>query len=374
MSAPKLSISRRTRSTPFSTRVDAAGVQSFTVYNHMLLPTSFRGVEDDYWHLRRAVQVWDVGCERQVEVAGPHAMRLAQLLTVRDLRTFAIGRCGYAPIVDDDGLLINDPVVLRLAEDRFWFSVADSDLVLWAGGLARGLGLNVTVNEPDVWPLGLQGPSAEDVAAKVFGESVRTIKFFRFGEVTFEGHRMVIARSGWSAQGGFEIYVDDVEVGGAIYDALMVAGEPYDIGPGCPNNIERIEAGLLSYGNDVTRSDTALEAGLEKYCSLDAPIEAIGLDALRRQQAEGIRRRICGLMIDGDPVPGPRVAWDASSNGQNVGFVTSSAWSPRLLSNVALGMINVEHTTVGTLLDVATPDGDRVARVCEVPFPGAIQR
>lgn len=339
----------------------------------MLLPTSFRGVEEDYWHLRRAVQVWDVGCERQVEIVGPDAAQLAQLLTVRDLRSFTVGRCGYAPIVDDDGLLINDPIVLRLAEDRFWFSVADSDVVLWASGLARGLGLDVSVREPDVWPLGLQGPLAEDVAAKVFGESVRVIKFFRFAEVTFEGHRMVMARSGWSAQGGFEIYVDDADVGRAIYDALMIAGQPCDIGPGCPNQIERIEAGLLSYGNDITREDTALEAGLEKYCSLDAPIEAIGIEALRRQRADGISRKICGLMIEGDPVPGPRVPWDISNNDHRVGCVTSSVWSPRLLSNVALAMINVEHAAVGTHLVIAASGGDRLARVCEVPFPGAIQ-
>lgn len=374
MKRPLLSISRRTRSTPFSSRVEADGVQSFTVYNHMLLPTSFRGVEEDYWHLRRAVQLWDVACERQVEIAGPDAARLAQLITVRDLRTFAVGRCGYAPIVDDDGLLINDPIVLRVAEDRFWFSVADSDVVLWAGGLARGLGLDVEVKEPDVWPLGIQGPRAEDVATTVFGGSVRDIKFFRFAEVTFQGHRMLMARSGWSAQGGFEIYVDDAEVGGALYDAIMTAGQAHDIGPGCPNQIERIEAGLLSYGNDVTRADTALEAGLDRYCSLDAPIEAIGIDALRRQRAEGVRRRICGLVIDGEPVSGQRMPWDASANGQSIGIVTSSAWSPRLSTNVALAMISVDHTTIGAQFVVATPDGERVARVTDVPFPGAVQR
>jgi dimethylsulfoniopropionate demethylase len=354
--------------------VDAAGVQSFTVYNHMLLPTSFRGVENDYWHLRKAVQLWDVGCERQVEVSGPDSARLAQLLTVRDLRSFSVGRCGYAPIVDDEGRLINDPIVIRVAEDRFWFSVADSDVVLWASGLARGLGLNVRVSEPDVWPLGIQGPLAEDVAAKLLGESVRSIKFFRFAKVEFEGHQMIMARSGWSAQGGFEIYVDDAEVGGALYDALMIAGEPYDIGAGCPNQIERIEAGLLSYGNDMTRSDTALEAGPEKYCSLDAPIDAIGIDALRRQRAEGVRKQICGLMISGEPVPGPRVPWEVSCNGKPAGMVTSSVWSPRLLSNVALAMINLEYTAIGTQLAVGAPGGDRAAQVCEVPFPGAVQR
>ncbi len=213
-------------------------------------------------------------CERQVELVGPDAARLAQLLTVRDLRSFAVGRCGYAPVVDDHGRMINDPVVLRLADDRFWFSVSDSDVVLWAGGLAHGFGLDVTVHEPDVGPLAVQGRHAEEVVASVFGEAVREIKFFRFAPLAFGGHQLLVARSGWSAQGGFEIYVDDAALGGELYDALMAAGEQYDIGPGCPNLIERIEAGLLTYGTDVTRADTALEAGLERYCSLDAPIDA----------------------------------------------------------------------------------------------------
>jgi dimethylsulfoniopropionate demethylase len=374
MAAPALSISRRTRSTPFSSRVEAAGVAAYTVYNHMLLPTVFRGLEEDYDHLRRAVQVWDVSCERQVEIAGPDAARLAQLLTVRDLRTFAVGRCGYSPIVDDDGLLINDPVVLRLADDRFWFSIADSDVALWAQGLARNMNLDVSVGEPDVWPLGLQGPLAENVGARVFGEDIRAIKFFRFARLLFEGHPLVVARSGWSAQGGFEFYVDDPDVGTALYDALMTAGEPDDIGPGCPNQIERIEAGLLSYGNDVTRADTALEAGLAQYCSLDAPIEAIGIDALRRQAAIGVTRRVGGLLIDGEPIRSQRDPWPILANDQEVGYLTSAIWSPRLKSNVALGMIAVEHGAVGNRLTVNAPDGGRPATVSALPFPGASQR
>jgi dimethylsulfoniopropionate demethylase len=345
----------------------------------MLLPTSFRGVEEDYFHLRRAVQLWDVSVEQQVEVAGPDAIRLAQLLTVRDLRTFAVGRCGYAPVVDHDGLLINDPIVIRLAEDRFWFSIADSDVALWAQGIAYGMGLDVAVHEPQVWPLAIQGPLAEEVAAQVFGEAVRSIKFFRFAELAFQGHPLVVARSGWSAQGGFEIYVDDAQVGVALYDAITAAGEPFDIGPGCPNQIERIEAGLLSYGNDVTRADTPLEAGLAAYCSLDAPIEAIGIEALRNQRASGVTRKICGLMIEGERVPGQRNPWaisrsDSTDATSSIGHVTSSIWSPRLLSNVALAMLSSDHLAIGTEVVVQAPDGPRSAKVCEVPFEGAVQR
>jgi dimethylsulfoniopropionate demethylase len=371
---PTLSISRRIRSTPFSSRVEAFGVTSYTVYNHMLLPTVIRGVEQDYHHLRSAVQVWDVSCERQVQLLGPDAGRLAQMLTVRDLRSFVDGRCGYAPVVDDDGLLINDPVVLRLADDRYWFSISDSDVALWAGAIARSLRLDVSVTEPDVWPLAVQGPRADDVAAAVFGPAVRDIRFFRFAPMRFEGHELLVARSGWSAQGGFEIYVDDPDVGWRLYDALMAAGEPYDIGPGCPNMIERIEAGLLSYGTDVTRADTALEAGLARYCSLDAPIDAIGIEALRNQASAGVTRRICGVTIEGERVPPQRNPWTATVRGEPIGVVTSAVWSPRLGTNVGLAMVSVAQGVPGSEMVVHCTDSDRTATVVELPFPGASQR
>jgi dimethylsulfoniopropionate demethylase len=373
--SPTLAITRRIRSTHWSGRVEASGVKAYTVYNHMLLPTQLRGVEADYEHLRRAVQVWDVACERQVELVGPDADRLAQLLTVRDLRPMSIGRCGYAPVVDRDGHMINDPVVLHVGTDRWWFSVADSDVVLWAGGLAHGMGLDVRVHEPDVSPLAIQGPRSDDVMARVFGDAVRDIRFFRFEPLAFDGHEMFVARSGWSAQGGFEVYVDDEAVGQRLYDRLFEVGADLDIGPGCPNLIERIEAGLLTYGTDMTRDDTALEAGLDRYCALDAPIDAIGLEALRRQRDVGVTRRIRGLTIVGDRVPHNRAPWPVvAADGSSAGMVTSAVWSPRLATNVAIGMLGVDHGAAGASLHVETPDGPRAATVCDLPFPGASQR
>ena len=371
---PSLSVTRRIRSTPWSSRIEASGVLSYTVYNHMLLPTQIRGVEADYHHLRAAVQIWDVACERQVELRGPDADRLAQLLTVRDLRPMEIGRCGYAPVVDANGRMLNDPVVLHVEMDRWWFSVADSDLVLWAGGIALGMGLDVEVHEPNVSPLAVQGPKSEDVIARVFGDDVRAIRFFRFSVLPFEGHPLLVARSGWSAQGGFEIYVDDDAIAGRLYDALMAAGEPDGIGPGCPNLIERIEAGLLTYGSDITRDDTALEAGLDRYCALDAPIEAIGLDALRRQRAEGVGRRIRGLTIAGAPVPLVRTYWPLRAGEGSAGRVTSATWSPRLGTNVAIGMVDAAFTSPGTQLAIDVDGERRQAEVCDLPFPGSSQR
>jgi dimethylsulfoniopropionate demethylase len=374
MNAPGLAITRRIRSTIWSSRLEAYGVKSYTVYNKMLLPTQILGVEEDYQHLRSAVQVWDVACERQVQIAGPDASRFTQLLVVRDLRTFDVGRCGYTPVCDHDGRMINDPIVSRVGEHRYWLSIADSDVLLWADGIARTLGLDVEVSEPDVSPLAVQGPHSDDVMARVFGEAVGEIKFFRFKPLAFRGHEMFVARTGWSAQGGFEIYVDDAELGGLLWDDLMAAGADFDIRPGCPNLIERIEAGLLTYGTDMTRQHTALEAGLEKYCALDAPIEAIGLEALRRQRDAGLTRRMCGFVIDGDRVPLPRDAWPVAVDGGEVGTVTSAVWSPRLESNVALGMMPIELTAVGTEITLIAPDATRTGRVSEVPFPGAVQR
>ena len=372
--APQLAITRRTRSTPFSSRIEDFGVQAYTIYNHMLLPTRIRGVEEDYFHLRNNVQLWDVSCQRQVELRGPDAARLAQLMTVRDLRKLEIGKCALAPVCDQDGFLLNDPVAIRVAQDRFWFSISDLDILLWAQGIALGMKLDVKIFEPEIWPLAVQGPKAEDVVVAVFGEAVRKTKFFRFDNLEFMGHKFLVARSGWSAQGGFEIYVDDAVIGVQLYDALAEAGKQFDIGPGCPNLIERIEAGLMTYGSDITRADTPLEAAMEQYVSLDADIDAIGLDAIRAVAKRGIDRRVCGLTIDGPKVPANRNPWPVKVGGKQIGSVTSAVWSPRLETNVALGQLAIDYTPVGTKVLVQTPAGEFSAQVSPVPFDGATKK
>ena len=361
----QISLSRRLRRTPFSDGVEAAGVKGYTVYNHMLLPTVFESVEADYHHLKRHVQVWDVSCERQVELRGPDAARMIQMLTPRDLRGMMPGQCFYVPIVDETGGMLNDPVAVKLAEDRWWISIADSDLLFWIKGIVNGWRLDVLVDEPDVSPLAIQGPKADDLLARVFGDSVRDIKFFRFGVYQFQGKDLVIARSGYSKQGGFELYVEGSELGMPLWRKLFEAGEDLNVRAGCPNLIERIEGGLLSYGNDMTDDNTPHECGLGRFCNTHTAIGCIGRDALLRVAKEGPVQQIRALAIEGAPVPPCDRVWPVYANGKRVGKVTSAAWSPDFNTNVAIGMIRVTHWDDDTKVEVQTPDGTRAAVVRE---------
>jgi len=360
------------RRTPYTDRVEALGGRDFSVVNHMLLPKSFRqSPEEAYWHLREQVQIWDVSCQRQVDIRGPDAGRLAQWMTPRNLSQAAVGDCLYAPLTDASGGLVNDPIALKLADDRWWLSIADSDVLLWALGLATGARLNVGVEEPDVSPLAIQGPRAEALMAAVFGDAIRRLRFFQFARFDFMGSRQVIARSGYSRQGGFEIYLDDSRLGAPLWDALWEAGQAFQIAPGCPNLAERIEGGLLSYGNEMTRDTNPLECNLAAFCDLSGAVDCIGMDALRTVAAAGITRQIRGLIIDGGPCPPCAWPWpvmSAAGGGQRLGQVTSAAYSPRLRATVALAMIARDFREPGRGVWVQSAAGVRQAVVSDLPF------
>lgn len=365
----QLWMNTRIRTTPYAERVEALGAQAYSVYNHTILPVMYRSVVDDYHHLKRYVQLWDVSCQRQVELRGPDAAWLMQYMTPRDISTATVGRCLYTPIVDAAGGVVNDPVVLKLAEDRFWISIGDSDVGLWADGLATGLGLDVEITEPDVSPLAVQGPSAEELVARVFGEQVRRIKFFRFEELPFHGHSLRVARTGWSKQGGFEIYLDDSSLGGTLWDALWDAGQDLEVGPGCPNLIERIEGGLLSYGGDMTRANNPYECGFDAFVQLDRPIEVVSRRALEAIAETGPARRVVGVRIDTDQLPGCITPWPVVAGDDRVGQITSAAMSPDLGCGVAIAMIDRSHWDADTPVLVQTSDGIKTGSVCPLPFP-----
>jgi len=360
-----VSLSRRLRSTPFTAGVEAAGVKSYTNYNHMLLPTTFDSLESDYRHLKDHVQVWDVSCERQVELVGPDADQLMQLLTPRDLSGIKDDQCCYVPIVDNAGGMLNDPVAIKRNDNCWWISIADSDLLLWVKGVALGLKLDVSVHEPDVSPLAVQGPKATELMARVFGDRVRDIRFFRYLALPFNGTEFVVARSGYSKQGGFEIYVEGSPHGMPIWRALFDAGADLNVRAGCPNLIERIEGGLLSYGNDMTLENNPFECGLGKFCTLAEDIDCIGKYSLQRIRDQGPTRMIRPIAFDGPAIAGPREPWSLYVGDHQAGQITSAAWSPDFQTNVSIGMIEIDHCDAGTEFKLETSSGPRRAIVQE---------
>ena len=274
--------SRRLRSTPFTSRIENHGVTAYTTYNHMLLPASFGNLEKEYFHLKEHVQVWDVAAERQVQVIGKDATKLVQLMTCRNLSKAKTGRCYYVPIIDEQGGMLNDPVALKLSENKWWLSLADSDISLYAKGIASGLSLKVEISEPDVNIMAVQGPKSFKLMEKVLGKKINELKFFGFDYYTFKGNKFLIARSGWSKQGGYEVYVENISSGQDLYDHLFEIGVEFDVKPGCPNLIERIESGLLSYGNDFDNQDNPFECGFEKYVNLESDVVFLGKEKLKK--------------------------------------------------------------------------------------------
>ncbi|MCV2868949.1 dimethylsulfoniopropionate demethylase [Defluviimonas sp. WL0002] len=350
--------SRRVRRTPFSAGVEAAGMSVCTIYNRMILPSVFASQEEDYRHLKTHVQVWDVACERQVAVQGPDARRLLDLISPRDLDRMAADQCYYMPAIDREGGMLNDPVLVKLAEDHFWISLADSDYLQYVLGVSDGLGMDVHVWEPDVSPLAVQGPKSDELMARVFGEEARSIRFFRYKRLAFEGQSFVVARSGYSKQGGFEIYVEGSEHGMPLWNALMKAGEDLNVRAGCPSTMERVEGGLLSYGNDMRRENTPFECGLGKY--VNSPRDYIGKAGLMaRSEPE---RQIRPVEIFGE-IPPITAPWPLLADGRRVGQVTTAAWSPDFKTNVSIGMVERSHWDAGQKLEIETPQGMRRAEV-----------
>jgi glycine cleavage system T protein len=358
----------RLRRSPFFDRTREAGCQSYTVYNHTFLPSYYDDPVKEYWHLLKHVALWDVAVERNVEISGPDGFAFMQLLTPRDLGRCQVGQGKYVLITDQDGGILNDPVLLRLDENRFWIALADSDILLWAKGVAQHAGMEVTIREPDASPLQVQGPKSKALMADLFGEKVTSLPYYFFTRAGIDGIPLLITRTGWTGEVGYELYLLDASRGGDLWDAVIKAGKKYNLRPTGPSDIRRIEAGILNYGADMTSENNPFEVGLGWTVDLDKGNDFIGKAALRRIKDEGPSRKLVGIEIEGKPIEFNMTKWTVTARGKAVGRVTSAIHSPRLKANIGYAMLPIVHADIGTELTVEHPNGPRTATVVKKPF------
>ncbi len=369
MQADDFGFGTQIRKSPYFDATVRWGAQGFSVYNHMYIPRDFGDPEQNFWNLVNDAILCDVAVERQVEITGPDAARFVQLLTPRDLSKMAVGQCKYILITNAQGGILNDPILLRLAENHFWISLADSDILLWAQGVAVHSGLDVTITEPDVSPLQLQGPKSGLIMQDLFGPDIADLRYYWLREMDLDGISLIVSRTGWSSELGYEIYLRDSAHGDALWERIMAAGLPHGLKPGHTSSIRRIEGGMLSYHADADINTNPYELGLGRLVNLDIEADFIGKAALAQIHAEGPKRQQIGLVLDCAPLSGPNTRfWPITQNGAQVGKVTSAVYSPRLQKNIALAMVDTAAAVLGAQVEVATGSGVVGAQVVERPF------
>lgn len=357
------------RKSPYFDATVKWGAKDFSVYNHMYIPRDFGNPEQNFWNLVYDAILCDVAVERQVEISGPDAAKFTQILTARDLSKLAVGQCKYILITNAEGGILNDPILLRLEENRFWISLADSDILLWAQGVAVNSGLDVSIHEPDVSPLQLQGPKSGEIMKSLFGESIMDLKYYWLRELELNGIPLIVSRTGWSSELGYELYLQDGTRGEELWDAIMKAGEPFNLKPGHTSSIRRIEGGMLSYHADMDITTNPYELGLDRLINVDMDTEFVGKKALQNIRDNGVSRKQVGLVLDCPSLKGPNTTfWPIMKGDEQVGKVTSAVYSPRLKKNIALAMISVENSELGMEFEVQTATGTFKAEVVEKPF------
>ena len=366
----------RIRRSPYFYASRRHGVQLYSFYNHMYHPRHYGDPVEEYWQLLNGVTLWDVGVERQVEISGPDAFTFTNMLVPRDLNKCEVGQCKYVFVTSAEGGILNDPVLLRLEENRFWLSLADSDILLWAWGVAQNAGLDVEITEPDVGPLQVQGPKSKDVMVDLFGESIVEIPYYFMREYEVDGMNVVVSRTGYTGELGYEIYLKNASRDGVrLWDAVLAAGEPHGLAVIGPCHIKRIEAGILALGCDMwfDTNPYEVEMGYEWMVDLDQEADFMGKEALKRIKAEGVSRKLVGVEIDGPGLgsynDGAMIDYfQVSKDGKPVGQITSACYSPRLEKNIGYAMLPIALTEFGTELEVEAPSGRQSAVVVRKPF------
>ena len=365
----EFSFGTQVRKSPYFDATVRWGAKGFSVYNHMYIPRDFGDPVQNFWNLVNDAILCDVAVERQVEITGPDAAQFVQLLTPRNLSECAVGQCKYVLITDENGGVLNDPVLLRLAENHFWLSLADSDILMWAKGVAVNSGLDVNLSEPDVSPLQLQGPKSGDIAKAIFGKRIDGLKYYWLEEFELNGIPLIISRTGWSSELGYEIYLRDGSRGNELWDHIMEVGKPMGLVPGHTSTIRRIEGGMLSYQADMDYTVNPFELGLGRLVDLEMDADFIGKEALKKIKSDGIKRSQVGIEISCTPLKHPNTSyWPIMVGSEEVGYITSAVYSPRLDKNIALAMMDVNHSALDTAAETTTPKGNFPIKVVQKPF------
>ena len=367
----------RIRKSPFFEETVKAGASNFTTYNHMTMPVSYTSLEEEYKSLIEDVTLWDVAAERQVQIIGEDAAKFVQYLTPRNLSTFKDGFCRYAFLTDENGGIINDPLILKFNDQKFWLSIADSDALLWCKGVALSGKFKVEIDEPEACPLSLQGPKSKDLMKKISNsdESIMNLKYYQFIETKLFDLDLIVARSGWSNQFGYEIYIKKEEDGGALWRGLMEAGKEFNIAPSCPNQIDRIEAGMISHLGDTTLDENPLELNLPKFYDLDQEAEFIGKDALKKIQQNGIKKQFTGFKISGKKI-GYNMARIPVKNESNekFGFISSCIYSPNFGCNIGLGYIDIKLINSKNIFNIFHDEEKREVEIVPLPFSSRLEK
>ena len=357
------------RKSPFFEATVKWGAKAFSVYNHMYIPRDFGDPEQNFWNLIETAILCDVAVERQVQITGKDASKFVQFLTPRNLSNLSVGQCKYILITNSKGGIINDPILLRLEENKYWISLADSDVLLWAQGLAVNSKFDVDIREPDVSPLQLQGPRSQDILAELLGEDIRELKYYWLRKVNLKGMELIVSRTGWSSELGYEIYLQDSSRGNELWEIIMAVGQNFGLQPGHTSTIRRIEGGMLSYHADMDLNTNPFELGMDRLVDLDVAHDFVGKSVLEEIKRNGISRRQVGLIIDGERLHMPNTKfWPLSIGGKIVGKVTSAVYSPRLKKNIALGMVSNQFIEIGRTFKVRIQDQMRNAKVTQKPF------
>ncbi len=365
----QFSFGTQVRKSPYSDAALRWGAKGFSVYNHMYIPRDFGDPSQNFWNLVNDAILCDVSVERQVEIKGPDAEKFVQYLSCRVLSKCQVGQCKYVLITDQHGGIINDPILLKLGENQFWLSIADSDVLLWARGVAVNSGMNVEISEPDVSPLQLQGPKSREVLRAAFGDAPTELKYYWFMEYDWDGVPLIISRTGWSSELGYEIFLCDGTAGDRLWEHLMAVGAPLGLKPGHTSSIRRIEAGMLSYHADMTLANNPYELGLGRLVDLDMEADFVSKEALKKVKAKDVSHQLVGLEIEGAPFVGSNdYFWPITKDGAQVGTVTSAIYSPRLEKNIALAMISSDHAASGTALQVDKLSETRACTIVPIPF------